>query len=225
MNVRGNLIDRHLIRAGWLVVGVSLFGLIGSPTLTAFALSAAAACLLAGYHLRSKRLRADAVIDLIRAGQRATRDELAGALGLSEEEVMRTLRYINRNRHGRRPMFLVWEPQTDRVLDRLAPESQVVLVEHCPSCGAQINQAVRLDEPDPPRCGFCAQPVGGARLDALRSEYRSRLTALEDTREPFKPWLFIVLLLIFWPAALAYALYKSGLLDPWLERLRTALPH
>ena len=56
---------------------------------------------------------------------------------------------------------------------------------------------------------------------ALRRETLATIRAGQaQAPKDFSVGLFILLLLVFWPAAVGYALWKGGVLEPILARLR-----
>ena len=70
-----------------------------------------------------------------------------------------------------------------------------------------------------PACTHCGGPVKAGEISALKKEM---LESLRDKslrpKRPFSVLLFIVLLVVFWPVAIVYAVWTSGAFDGLLSR-------
>ena len=53
----------------------------------------------------------------------------------------------------------------------------------------------------------------------MREEVLEEIRATPGPRKPFSLVVFLILLIVFWPAAVGYAMWKGGILDPMLEKL------
>ena len=217
-------IDNYLIRCGWLSLTAALLSsgctpdgatALGYGWFTWAAFGAGLPLLLAGYTIRRKERRVLAVWNILDQVTEAPVEELIRNTGLSRQFIQESLGIINAQPNA----YYVWNPDTDVVVDgRL--RTRVFVVDHCANCGASVSLRLTLELSELPTCSHCASPVmdedwNRLKLDALR-EIREAGTKGSE----FSVGLFIVLLIVFWPAALGYALWKSGLIDGWLARAK-----
>ena len=203
-------IDNHLIRFGWIALVVALLMVRADPE-PAFwiALSAGVVMLAVGYVVRHKEKRVVTVWNILEHATEVSMAELTASTGLSRPFVHEAIAVIN----AQPGAYYVWNRATDTVVDgRL--RARVVMFETCGSCGARVAERLTLDASEVPICEYCGRPVssediGRLKLDALRAlreEDRAR-------GKGFSTVLFIVLLIVFWPAAVGYALWKSGIVQ------------
>ncbi|GMV39473.1 MAG: hypothetical protein AMXMBFR64_11890 [Myxococcales bacterium] len=215
MGVRENLFrqDDILIRVGWATCVLSVFWVLGSmekPAAAPFAVLFALApvgLLTLGYRVRAREKRCVAIWRILDRAKEVRVRDLLQSTGFSREDVAETLRAVN----GRGLAWFVWDTDTDMIVDgRL--RSEMVLVESCPSCGARVSQRVPLGASQSPVCSHCGAAFSSATLNELR------LKALAELRNPppgpgapapaggrtFNPVVFMVLAVVFWPAAVVY---------------------
>ncbi len=140
----------------------------------------------------------------------------------TRDELEATVRLLN----NRGLAFYTWDRRTDVIEDgRLAAE--YVHIDHCVSCGASVGITVRANLRKPPLCPYChgglrmpgLNEIKSEALHALRSESTgaqavagSNRLAMERRSSDARPmsiWLFVFLVVFCWPAAIAYAVYKS----------------
>jgi hypothetical protein len=88
-------------------------------------------------------------------------------------------------------------------------------VEKCEACGGSVSLEVPIGFSKVPSCPYCGDPVSIDALEARRHEALEELR-IEDrdgswrsgSTVPFSIPLFVLLILTFWPAGLAYAWYR-----------------
>lgn len=128
------------------------------------------------------------------------------------DDLERAVRLLNNKALG----FFVWDRDSDVIRDgRL--ESLYLLVDKCEVCRASIALEVPASLREIPSCPYCGDPVSIERLTELKRE------ALDEMRsqnpppkarerglpaDPLSIGIFLLLLVTFWPAALAYGWYK-----------------
>ena len=212
-------VDNYLIRIGWAVLAVTLIatgcstGSEAPSWSTWFALGAAVVMLGTG-----KESRTLAVWDILERSTEVSLAELVRSTGYPRETVREALALIN----AQPDTYYVWDPDSDRIVDgRL--RSHVIAVDQCESCGATVNERVALDLAAVPSCRYCRAPVVKRDLNTLKLEAVAAIRAEHAARRRgFSAIVFVLLLFVFWPAAVAYAVWKTGLWDAWVERLRTS---
>ena len=184
-------------------------------------LAASALMLGSGYAVRRAESRALAVWDILDHVVEVPADELAASTGLTREKLRRTLALIN----AQPGTYYIWEPTSDMIVDgRL--RRRVVHVDRCESCGAKVSFSVTLDLARVPACDYCAGPVVAARdtLLEMREATLREIRGGESAQDRgFSVALFVVLLIVFWPAAVGYALWKSGVLETLITEVKGAL--
>ena len=90
----------------------------------------------------------------------------------------------------------------------------------CAGCGAPVNERVSLMAESIPGCTHCGAPVLNQDINALRMAALREIRGRPGAGHGFSIVLFLILLLVFWPAALGYAVWKSGVVVGWIARLR-----
>lgn len=218
-------IDNWLIRCGWLAFASLLFAnactdsfdgrslamLVFDWRFFAVALGGMF-CLVIGYVIRGRENRVLAVWNILEHATEVSVAELQRSTGFTRTFIDKAVRIINRQPGA----YYVFDDANDTIVDGRM-RSAVVVVDHCGACGAPVNTRVSLDLPVPPACPHCAGPVLSADMNQLKLERVDALRAQCAARSKFSVLLFIVLLFLFWPAAIVYAVWSSGALDGLLK--------
>lgn len=181
-----------------------------------------------GTALRRREKRIGAVWTLL---QRSGQLDVASLLANSDFEradLERAVKLVNNRALG----HYVWDRRADVIQDARLQHRQLH-VEKCDLCRASISVDVPIAFTEVPRCPYCGDPVSIDGLEArrqealaeLRAEHRPAAAAAAGpggapgpapaaggTRLGLPPdfsiAVFIVLALVFWPAALLYAGWK-----------------
>ena len=167
-----------------------------------------------GGFLRRRNRRAQRVGSLLRHTLETDVGELLRHTKFTRAQVEAAVSQLNNQGAG----FFVWNRDSDTIEDgRLG--STFLHIERCESCGASIGLRVKASLKVVPRCSYCGSAVSTHdHLNALKQEAMSTLrssdaTALDAARrganQPMSIWLFVFLIILCWPAAIAYAVYKS----------------
>jgi hypothetical protein len=107
------------------------------------------------------------------------------------------------------------DPGSDTVVDSRL-RTQVLAVDDCPACGASIGLRVAADLSTPPSCPYCQKAISSDVLNQLKMQLLGQIRQSPAPQQkallhasPFNPTTFIVLMLVFWPAALFYAMSRA----------------
>ncbi len=165
------------------------------------------AVLVAGLWLRSREHRFDRFWTALRPTLSADATELAQRTGLSAGALRAALERVN----ARRLAQLEWDAEFNRIVDaRLSLYN--ITVDYCERCNAPLGQRVLADLKHVPRCPSCVFQHTAAYLDEIKRPIVEQLLeesadALERDPEAsgFSLATFAVLLMLFPPAAIAYA--------------------
>lgn len=219
-------IDDVLIRLGFLALAGVMFAVGCTETFEAAPsawMPVAVGCgaiitLIIGYAIRRDDRRIVAVWQILDHSTEAHIEELAQATGFERSFLLRAVRTINRQPGA----YYVWDEQAGTVIDGRM-RSRVVMVERCESCGAHIHAELSMDLNAVPACAHCAGPITSRDLNRLKQENIQALR--EQTSKPvrqFSFWIFVPLIIIFWPAGVVYAVWTTGLVDELLGRVRAS---
>jgi hypothetical protein len=216
-------IDNWLIRMGWLAVVSLLFAngctstfedksaleLASNPTFIVFAVGAIV-LLSVGYAVRRRENQVTAVWNILEHTTEVSIAELERSTGFARPFIQNALHVINRQPGS----YYVWDDMADVIVDGRM-RARILVVKQCESCGANVNQQVSLDLPKAPACASCGSPVTAGDLNKMKLDQVRELRVAEEAKKQhqFSVLLFIVLLLVFWPAAVAYAVWASGAVD------------
>jgi hypothetical protein len=165
-----------------------------------------------GTSLRRREDRMIAVWTILERNLEVSVRELSINTGYSREFILEVVRVLNR----RGLAYFVWDEASDTIVDgRL--RSQVVITERCPRCHGPTNQRVPLDRVAEARCQYCGAAFDAAYLAQLKHQVIDRLraeppaaNAPQTAAATFSVPTFLVLMVIFWPLGVFYALHRSG---------------
>ncbi len=173
---------------------------------------ATAALLGAGLFIRHRENQIIAIWNILEHSTEVPVTELMQNTGFTRDFIQSALVLINRRGHA----YYVWDQQNDIILDgrlrnRFATETK------CNSCGAIIKPTMTfLDTSQLPVCSYCGDTVSSQQINQLKmdtlQQIRATTTQEQNSSGKFKLWIFILLLIFFWPAAIAYAIWKADVL-------------
>jgi hypothetical protein len=222
-------IDNVLIATGKVAVVLAIFGVLmmigvavepdddhavnAFVVLLGLVLVAAPIVLLGiGTSLRRREDRMIAVWTILERNLEVSVRELSINTGYSREFILDVVRVLNR----RGLAYFVFDEASDTIVDgRL--RSQVVIAQRCPHCHAEANQSVSLDRAADARCLYCGMAFDAAYVSQLKLQVLDSLRAQPPAAaEPppggaaFSVPTFVLLMVIFWPLGVFYALSRSG---------------
>lgn len=135
-------------------------------------------------------------------------DDLVFSLGYNRDFVLNSLRQINKQ-HG---ALYVYDSKSDKIIDgRLKKEYPISI--NCDSCGAKTEQKISLSLLKSPQCQYCGSALQTPehfehlKNDILKKSVQQQASAAKGG---FNVGIFIVLLLLFWPGAIYYAVKKNS---------------
>lgn len=158
-----------------------------------------------GVSYRRKENKIIRIWDALDRTGEARVNDLAVSLGLSRDFVLRSLKSINAQRN----VYFVYDSTQDKIVDgKLMTEYAVSST--CTSCGNANNYKISLSFAALPSCKYCGTPIGVDELNDLKH----KVLSTRDTSRPvptndFKVGIFVLLLIFFWPAAIAYLIIKK----------------
>ncbi|CAA6803781.1 MAG: Unknown protein [uncultured Thiotrichaceae bacterium] len=173
-------------------------------------LSAAISLLVVGGLIRHKENQIIAIWNILEHSTEVSMQELMHNTGFERPFIQQALLLINR----RGDAYYVWESKNDIIVDgRL--RTTLLSVPQCSNCGGIINQTLTLDLNQRPSCPYCGKMVSTGQINQLKSEAidKIRTAGARQEAKGFSIWIFIILFVVFWPAAVAYAVWKSETLQ------------
>jgi len=178
-------------------------------------LAASTLMLVCGYYVRRQENRALTVWGILEHAIEVRAVDLCTSTGLSRDELRKVLAVVN----AQPGAFYVWDGASDTIVDgRLRKRS--VHVDKCSTCGATVSTTMTLELAEAPACTYCGGPVTtGEQIRRMREETLGSIRDAPASGKPFSLWIFLLLLLFFWPLAIAYAMWKGGVLDPLIDKL------
>lgn len=174
-----------------------------------FFLAGGVAMLAAGSRFRKKERKALALLNSLELAHEVSVPEFLDATGFTRADVETALRAINERGLG----YYLWNRESDTIVDgRL--KRRMVLADTCPACGKAVGMRYALDLAEIPVCPSCGSPFNVNTWNAWKLEAMRRLDKGEERKpglfagKKFSLPLFIVLLVVFWPAALVYLFFR-----------------
>lgn len=169
--------------------------------------SAAISLLIVGKFIRHRENQIIAIWNILEHSTEVSVQELMQNTGFDRNFIQEALLLINR----RGSAYYVWDKKSGIIVDgRL--RTTLLAMPKCDNCGATVNQTMTLDFSQRPSCFYCGKAVSTQQINTLKAEAidKIRLTSTAETTKSFSLWVFILLFVIFWPAAVGYALWKAN---------------
>lgn len=229
--MKGNLnrLDTRLIHSGLALLALAV--ILGLPLLryelamanslstmwpVLIIFAAPLALLAAGIFLRQRETRVEAIWREVSTHGEVPVASLLEISGFSPAQLRKALRRINQ----RAAVQLKWDEKASKVIDtgsRL--QVQFAHSAQCAGCGAtvSVNVTAHMD-PGEVQCQYCSRAVDSKIINELQSKLHERASARGDDVHSqlrcnemirFNLPIFVVLLAIFWPGAIAYAIWRS----------------
>ncbi len=175
-------------------------------------LAAALVMVALGAYLHRQENRAVLMWNFLDEGVEVDVGDLADSTGIARAEIPALLALVNAQPNA----HFVYDREADAIVDGRLRDRFVVL-ERCGNCGAHVDARIPLDLAVSPVCQYCGADASSEDVNRLK---RDALRAIRAERgasgpSPFSPLLFVVLLVLFWPGAVFYAVWKAGLLAHW----------
>ncbi len=164
--------------------------------------------LLIGYGYRSREKKIIPIGHALEHTGEAAVSGLAVSLGLSREFILRHLKDINAQQHS----AYTYDSRSDKIINSRLASEYLVFVD-CANCRRKINQKVSLDLSSPPQCKYCGTNFSADHLNKLKQEALASLrpaAAAPAQAEGINIVLLVVLLILFWPAAVFYVIKKKA---------------
>ncbi|MDH3587868.1 MAG: hypothetical protein OEQ74_00555 [Gammaproteobacteria bacterium] len=139
--------------------------------------------------------------------------ELASMSSFGCRQLAAAVRRINQRGNA----MLLWDEQEDIIRDGRIKQHRLTHSEDCQSCGSSVNVEVRTSQTDYV-CPYCGGGLDCSRINPLLDSLKIRE---EHDRPPrqmkgyqsgrnFSLTIFILLLVLFWPVAILYALKMNS---------------
>lgn len=230
-------IDDVLIRAGYAVglfAAVAAFsGPLGdvldrSPLGVAalpFLVAAPIVMLIAGYVLRRREQHLVEIWRLLQEHGEMPVEDLRHMTGYSRAELRKAVSLLNRKIAA----GLSFDAGSDTIRHvRLGPRERITHSQRCGSCGAAVSVDVSAtSQAHDLNCPYCQGALDGQSISALQNELLMRearqrrpdpapapvfisAPAPAPAKKRFSVVLFVILMMMFWPAALVYAINRAN---------------
>jgi DNA-directed RNA polymerase subunit RPC12/RpoP len=176
--------------------------------------------LIIGYTYRSREKKIISVWNAIEHMGEARVADLSVMHGLPREFIIKHIKDINAQHHA----VYSYDARHDKIVNSKLLTEFVVLVD-CENCGNKINEKVSLSLTNPPRCQYCGTGVSVDELNKLKQEVMRSMQFIPVStgKSEFNVGVFILLLIIFWPGAIAYVIIKKSANSAALANLQSSL--
>ncbi len=173
------------------------------------------ALLAAGIVVRQREARLEAILREVSVYGEVPVASLLEMSGLSLQQLDTALQRINR----RATAQLRLDEKAGKVIDTgCGLQSQFAHSAQCAGCGASVSVNVTAHmDPGEVRCHYCSRAIDSKVVEELQSELLEHASArgvsvLTQLRRNelvrFNLPVFVVLLALFWPGAIAYAIWR-----------------
>ena len=215
-----SLLPEDATRALSKALGVGVLGLFGLGL-------APVGLLAAGFHVRGREKRILTLHSVLERQLELRVGDFLANTDFTRRSLEATLRDLNESGLG----YYVWDRDTDMLQDARLRRGEMHY-DRCDACHASLSLTVQVGTPGVPECPYCDARLDTGdlasakhrlveeirRLDGHASSGAGRVTWREGRhgREEvpeFSVGLFIVMMLLFWPLGVGYAMryaYKHG---------------
>ncbi len=163
--------------------------------------------LIIGIYYRKKENKIHSIWDALERTKEGKLRDLEVSLGLKRSFILDNLKHIN----AQLGAYYVYISAKDMIVDGRLMEEHTLSVK-CAGCGHSIKKKVSLANLEKPTCDYCGAPVPVSELSKLRKGVVNQFVWDNTSKKSdFNLVVFIPLLLFFWPAAIAYIVYKKNL--------------
>lgn len=177
--------------------------------------------LLVGQIIRYRENKIINIWDILEHSNILTMQSLELNTGFKRDFIHQAIILINK----RSDTFYVWDSNTDIIMDGCLHALSIATI-HCDSCGANIRELQSTKQT--PVCPYCGTLLS-VEIKPINSESTrtNTLTSMNQVETKFSILLCILLLIIFWPAAILYTLWKAGFFEnsPLAQRIINILQH
>lgn len=212
----GLLVLAILIALPALRMGIGNSDSLASMWQLIVALVAPILSLGAGIVVRQRENRVEAVWHMVVRYGEIPVERLCEMSGFNRKQLSKALQRVNR----RAPSRLSWNKKTDLVFDTgRTAQSRLAHSEQCGGCGASVSLDVTAHlNADEVQCHYCGRALDSDAFNSLQQELmrhadkRGRQAKVNSTSKwlmRFNLPVFVVLLVVFWPGALGYAIWRS----------------
>ncbi len=170
-----------------------------------------------GYLFRKRERIIASILGRLELALETSIQPLMASTGHSRAAVEHAINVINRRSLG----FYVWDRNTGVIADARLNRT-MVSVDSCAHCGSKIGTTFPALANEIPKCPYCGTPLDVSHWNALKFK---AIESIKNEKEPpagmagtgtgggtttqdFSIGVFVILLLLFWPGAVIYAVAK-----------------
>lgn len=186
-------------------LGLGLFAFALAPVAMGFV----------GYGVRRRERRAVSLWKLIEREVEISSGDLFRHSDWTAPRLERAVRDLN----NAGVAYIVWDRKAGLIQNGRLRRSTLV-VDECTACSNKISLRVTIGSTGVPRCPYCGEPVDVAQITEEKARIIDELEldppegratspapdALGQEKGEFSVFIFVVLVSVFWPAALWYCL-------------------
>ena len=157
--------------------------------------------LIVGIVFRKKENKIISIWDALEKTSFGKVRELEVNLGLSRDFICSNLKHIN----AQQGTYYLYRSDNDTIIDGRLAEEHVISVS-CSGCGHKINNKVSLANLKGLSCSYCGAAVQTEELKTIRDSIVEENRVSQDSvqQKSFNLPIFLMLLVLFWPAAIIY---------------------
>lgn len=163
-----------------------------------------------GKRIRQEENKILAVFNILIENPEVFVSDIENSTQLSKDEIISNLKIINMRRLG----YFVYDSESNSIINGRLRRKNIV-VQNCPGCGKLVNLNIALNLADIPKCNYCNNPID---IDYLNKEKNKIIDEIigetkdlkfQKDEKKFSVIVLILLLIFFWPGAIAYIIIKT----------------
>jgi len=175
------------------------------PTYRLFFLTMGIALLGIGTYYRIFENKVLRVWNAVEIGKEVKIDDLISSLGLPRQFILDALPLIN----SQNKVYYIYDSRSEKILDGKF-RIKFSFSEKCSGCGNMVSKDVTADFSETIKCDYCGTDVAREVLNKYKLEILNKKEEQSEAPpEGMNLAVFITLLILFWPAAIVYAVKTS----------------
>ncbi len=151
-----------------------------------------------GIKYRRRENKIIAIWDALERTGEAHLQPLSMALNIPQNFILKHLETIN----AQQDAYFVWLPEEKKIMDGRFNVPYKVAID-CAGCGNKSNQEITLSMQSAPECAYCGRSASTHLIQDLKDQVLAQQMH-QKQKTKFNVAVFVILLLLFWPAALLY---------------------
>ncbi|MCB1144765.1 MAG: hypothetical protein KDK54_21125 [Leptospiraceae bacterium] len=177
---------------------------IGFPYVRVFFLLNGLFCIGLGFYYKNIENRIIGIWNILESSHEMKLEQLCSTLGLTRDFIIKNLKMINLKSQAQ----YIYDPHSDKIVNAKMM-TDFSFSTKCSNCGFTLSETVPLNLSTPVSCPYCNTHISSKEFNELKSDYLKSNQTVITRSEGFNIYLFIFLVIVFWPLGVAYYFFAT----------------